>query len=113
MLPLLNVARRFLPRPVWVAFALCLPRYNRPLDPTELKKAIGATLPVGTSKDQVIEFFRLRRALYCDDLGTRVEARLLGEAPDELHTWDIEAVFAFDAEERVLSYSISECLRIY
>jgi hypothetical protein len=50
-----------------------------------------------------------RQAFYCDDLGTRVEARLLGEAPDQLHTWDIKAVFAFDAEQRVLSYSISEC----
>src|SRR6266404_8627791 len=103
---MLKIATRFLPRPVWVACAFCLPRYNRQLDPTELQKAIGATLPAGTTKDRVIEFLRSRHALYCNDLGTRVEARLLGEAHDQLHTWDIEAVFAFDAEQRLLSYSI-------
>jgi hypothetical protein len=110
---MLKIARRFLPRPVLVAIALWLPRYNRQLDPVELKKAIAATLPPGTSKDQVIKFFRSRRALYCDDLGSKVEAGLLGEALDRLHSWDVDVVFAFDAGQRVLSYSLSECLIFY
>jgi len=110
---MLKIATRFLPRPVWVAFALWLPRYNRQLDPIELKKAIGAALPVGRSKDKVLEFLRSRHALYCDDLGTRVEACLLGEAPDHLHTWDIEVLFDFDAQRRLLSYSVNECLTFH
>jgi hypothetical protein len=60
---MLKTARRFLPRPVLVAIALWLPSYNRQLDPVALRKAIAATLPAGTPKDQVINFFRSRRAL--------------------------------------------------
>src|SRR6266436_9957453 len=104
---MLKIATRFLPRPVWVAFALWLPRYNRQLDPIELKKAIGAALPVGTSKDKVLEFLRSRHALYCDDLGTRVEACLLGEAPDHLILGVMEVLLTLVLKRRFFPYSLT------
>jgi hypothetical protein len=70
------------PESVVVAAALLLPKYSRKLDPGELMKAMSTRLPPGTPKLQVIEFIRSRPALFCRDLGSKVEARLFGEAED-------------------------------
>src|SRR5258708_24501882 len=110
---MLKIASWVLPRPVLFAIAFFLPKYNRQLDPVELKEAIARTLPAGTRKEQVVEFVRSKPALFCDDLGSRVEARLLGEALDRLHMLEIELTFNFDAEQRLLCHSMGTCLKFY
>ena len=110
---MLKIDSWVLPRPALVAIALLLPKYNRELDPVELKQAFTTMLPPGTAKSKVIEFLRRWPVVFYDDRSLEVSARLLGKARDRVHSWDLEVAFHFDAEQRLVSYSVNECLTFH
>jgi hypothetical protein len=75
------------------------------LDSQKLDAAIKTELPPGTPKAQVIQFIQARKPVFCDDLGTHVEARLSGRAGNLIYRGDIILDFEFDANGRLLSFS--------
>jgi len=76
------------------------------LDSKKLEYAISKELPLGSSKAQVIAFIEKRHPLFCDDLGSRVEARLSGRAGNLIYSKDVIVVFAFDSNGKLICHSM-------
>jgi hypothetical protein len=69
--------------------ALVVVRHQYVLDSEDLAKAISKELPAGTPKPMVVSFIQKQHPMYCDDLGSRVEARLSGLAENMIYRKDM------------------------
>ncbi len=94
-------------------FSLVLERHRRVINSAELEAAIQKEAPLGSTKAQVIEFIRARRALFYDDFGTEVKARISGLAGNMIYEKDVVLTFEFDGNGKLVSYAKQETLTFF
>ena len=85
--------------------ALLFVKHRYVLDSDKLESAIKSELPPGTPKQEVMQFVQSKKPVFCDDLGTHLNARLTGRAENLIYRKDIILDFEFDSSGKLLSFS--------